>query len=99
MERVDLSKVEFTPALRTSIQAATARLYEVVPVRQTAQQIVLALPPMRLLEAQADEMRALQTELRFILCKEVDFVVADRDQIREYVRRLYGESQDSSAQA
>ena len=95
MERVDLSKIQFTPALRTSVQAATARLYAVVPVRQTTQQITLAPAPMRLLEARDDELQTLATELRFILGREVDFVVADRDQIREYVRSLYGESDGS----
>jgi len=99
MERVDLSKIEFTPALRTSVQAATARLYAVVPVRQTTQQITLALAPMRLLEARDDELHKLATELRFILGREVDFVMADRDQIREYVRSLYGESDGSSPAA
>ena len=95
MERVDLSKVVFTPALRESIQPATARLYEIVPVSQSVQRVVLALPPMRLLQARDDELETLRTELRFILRKEVDFVVADRDQIREYVSRLYGESGSS----
>jgi type II secretion system (T2SS) protein E len=99
MERVDLSKVDFTPALRTSLPPATARLYEIVPVRQTPQQVVLALPPMRLLQARDDELQTLRIELRCILGREVDFVIADRDQIREYVRRLYGESHDRSAGA
>jgi len=99
MERVDLSKIEFTPALRTGVQAATARLYEVVPVRQSTQKITLALAPMRLLEARDDELQTLATELRLILGREVDFVVADRDQIREYVRSLYGESDGSSPAA
>ena len=97
MERVDLSKVEFTSDLRTSVQAATARLYETVPVRQTPQAIVLALAPMRLLEARDDELQTLRTELQFVVHRTVDFVVADRQQIREYVHRLYGESRDSSA--
>ena len=97
MERVDLSTIEFTPALRESIHGATARLYVVVPVRQTTQQITIALPAMRLLEARADELQTLRTELQFVLRRDVDFVVADRDQIREYVQSLYGESHDSSA--
>ncbi len=90
MERVDLSKVEFTPALRATISAATAQLYQTVPVRTTAERVVLALPPMRLLEAESDDLKTLRVELRTILCREVDFVMADRDQIRQYVQSLYG---------
>jgi len=48
---------------------------------------------MQVLEARDDDMRALRTELQFALAKDVDFVIADRDQIREYVRRLYGEAE------
>jgi type II secretion system (T2SS) protein E len=83
-----MERVDFTPALRMSVQPATARLYEVVPVRESAHQVVLALAPMRLLQAREDEMQTMRIELRLILGKEVEFVVADREQMREYVRRL-----------
>src|SRR6185436_8453121 len=99
MERVDLSQVQFTPALRGSVQAATARLFEIVPVRQTMEQITIALAPMRVLEARDDEMRTLRRELEFVLGRSVDCVVADRDQICQYVRSIYGESDDNPAAA
>lgn len=91
MERVDLFQIHFTPELRQSVLPDTARLYEVVPVRETQEQVVLAMAPMRLLEAKLDEYKSLRRELSFSIGREVEFVTADREQIRHYVQRLYGE--------
>lgn len=91
MEKTDLSSIEFSPELLSTVPAATARMYETVPVRLTQQgAIVLAMPAKTVLQAVNDDLGTLRIELRCVLGRDVEFTLADRDQIHTFVDRLYG---------
>lgn len=90
MEQIDLRTVEFTPELLRTVPAATAELYETIPVRCAPGSVVLAMAPMRVLQAMSDELDSLRLELRCVLRREIELAIADGDQIRAFIERLYG---------
>ena len=90
MDKIDLANVDFTPELLRSLPAGVAQLYHVLPVRQSDRGVLLAMAPMPLLQAKGDELDSVRTELRFIVARDVEFVIADRDQIATFIQKLYG---------
>ena len=87
LETVDLSTVQFTPDLVERIDANTAKLYGVVPIRQEPGKLVVALSN--------PQNTALLDDLRFMTGGEVEGVLAPEDQIDAAVKQHYATSQDS----
>jgi type IV pilus assembly protein PilB len=84
---VDIRESELTPELIQAVPAATARMYECVPVAQygTTLQVALADP----LNHEAID------QLGFTLGREVQVVVADPAQIRKALDKFYPQDGDS----
>ncbi len=87
LEVVDLRQVKFTPELLGRIDANTARMFNVVPIRQDGARLVVALSN--------PQNTALLDDLRFMTGGEVEGVLAPQDQVNEAVERHYGQAQDS----
>jgi type IV pilus assembly protein PilB len=81
-EFIDLSKVQFTPELLKFISAEKAQKHQALPVGKTRDRLTIAM--------------ADPTDLNFVdyLCStfklEIEIQVADAQQIRQFVRLLYG---------
>src|SRR5688572_9185931 len=86
-EVVSLDGIEFTPELLKNVPAATARMYQCVPVEDfgTAVRIAMANP---LNPAAVDE-------ISYIVGKEVQLVVADAKSIDKTINKHYGEENES----
>jgi len=83
-ETVDLTKVVFTPELIESIDASTARIFGVVPVRKE---------PGRLTVAVANPQHAtVLDDLRFLTGGEVVGVLAPEAQVKEVVERYFAQT-------
>lgn len=87
LETVDLSTIQFTPDLIERIDANTAKLYGVVPIRQEPGKLVVALSN--------PQNTALLDDLRFMTGGEVEGVLAPEEQIDAAVKQHYATSQDS----
>ncbi len=86
-EVVNLSDLELTPELLKSIPAATARMYQAVPVGLHGSLLQVAL---------ADPLNpATIDELSYIVGKEIQLVVADPRAIEKVISRHYGEDSES----
>jgi hypothetical protein len=81
-ERVDLSKVQFTPELLRSIPEAAARMYRVLPLVDTPEVLSIAM-------AEPIKPEVLD-ELFFVLGRDLQIQEADPSQLDMYVDRLYG---------
>lgn len=84
---INLPATDIPPDILHSIPPSTARMYNVIPVDMTADSITLAtydLAPPAVLE-----------ELRFVLTKEVGFVLAREEDVRTCVNQHYGDTSDS----
>lgn len=86
-EVVNLDGIEFTPDLLKNVPAATARMYQCIPVEDygTAVRIAMANP---LNPAAVDE-------ISYIVGKEVQLVVADAKTIDKIINKHYGEDSES----
>src|SRR6266498_1945781 len=86
-EVVSLDGIEFTPELLKNVPAATARMYQCVPVEDfgTAVRIAMANP----LNPSAVD------EVSYIVGKEVQLVVADAKSIDKTISKYYGEESES----
>ncbi len=83
-ETVDLAKVVFTPELIESIDASTARIFGVVPVR---------MEPGRLTVAIANPQHStVLDDLRFLTGGEVVGVLAPEAQVKEVVERHFAQT-------
>jgi type IV pilus assembly protein PilB len=87
LESIDLTTVRFTPDLLEAIDAETAKLFNVIPVRRDGDKLVVALAnPQNL---------AVLDDLRFMTGGEVAGILAPEDQVREAVNRHYGTAADT----
>jgi type IV pilus assembly protein PilB len=86
-EVISLDGIEFTPELLKNVPAATARMYQCVPVEDfgTAVRIAMANP----LNPSAVD------EVSYIVGKEVQLVVADAKSIDKTISKYYGEESES----
>ena len=89
-ETVDLSKVNFTPDLLQSVDANTARIFNVVPVSREGDRLTVAI-------SNPQNITVLD-DLRFMTGGEVVGVLASEAQVKEAVERHYsgGASEMSS---
>ncbi|MCA9316897.1 MAG: Flp pilus assembly complex ATPase component TadA, partial [Planctomycetes bacterium] len=87
LEVVDLDQVQFTPDLLGRIDANTARMFNVVPIRQEGSKLVVALSN--------PQNTALLDDLRFMTGGEVEGVLAPQEQVDKAVEKHYGQAQDS----
>jgi type IV pilus assembly protein PilB len=86
-EVVTLDGVEFTPQLVHSIPSSVARMYSVVPVDGDQHEVTLATSEMMGPE--------VMDELNFVLSRDITYVVAPSEQIREVLEKYYGDSSES----
>ena len=80
-ETVDLSKVEITPDLASAIDANTARIFGVVPVRREGGTLTVAI-------SNPSNVNVLD-DLRFLTGGDVVGVLASEAQVKEAVERWY----------
>src|ERR1051326_6068570 len=86
-EVVNVSGLELTPELLTAIPAATARMYQAIPVGVYGSLLQVAL---------ADPLNPATTdELSYIVGKEIQIVVADPAAIDKIISRYFGEDSES----
>ena len=86
-EVVTLSGVEFTPQLVHSIPSSVARMYSVVPVDGDQHSVTLATSDMIGPE--------VMDELNFVLSRDITYVVAPSEEIREILDKHYGDASES----
>jgi len=84
---VKLADREIPDELVKSIPASVARMYNVVPVSADSNSVVLAIS--QLLGPEVVD------EIRFVLTKDVTFVLAREDELKTLVSRFYGEDSAS----
>ncbi len=82
-ESIDLAHVHFTPELLRCIPAATARSFRVLPIFSGPSGLVVALADVKNLEVIDSLFQTLHREL--------EFRVAERDQLEEFIKRHYGD--------
>src|SRR5262245_35905453 len=88
-EVVDLEKVEIKPELAKRVDASSATVFKVVPVREKDGVLEVAL---------ADPLNAhFLDELRVLAGCEVKGLIADPEQIEKRLKQLYGEGGGPSA--
>src|SRR5437773_1684048 len=86
-EVVNLTNLELTPEILKTIPAATARMYQAVPVGLYGSLLQVAL---------ADPLNpSTIDELSYIVGKEIQLVVADPGAIDKLIGRYYGEDSES----
>jgi len=90
IEKIDLAQIQFTAQLLRYIPAATARMYHVMPVSKGRGFLSIA-------SADAYDPRVID-HLTFVLKRELEIRLADRQQIAEYVQRYYGSKDDGNSQ-
>jgi type IV pilus assembly protein PilB len=84
---INLPATEIPPDILHSIPASTARMYNVIPVDMTAESITLATSDL--------VTQAILEELRFVLTREVGFVLAREEDVRTCVNQYYGDTSES----
>jgi type IV pilus assembly protein PilB len=84
---LDLGQVRFTPDLVSAIDANTAKMFNVIPVRREGGKLVVAL-------SNPQNMTVLD-DLRFLTGGEVEGVLAAEDQVRAMVDKHYGSAPDA----
>ena len=90
MEMTDLSTINFDEELLGAIDANTARMFNILPVRREGNTLYVAL-------ANPSNVAVLE-DLRFMTGGEVQGVLAPQEQIDKLVDRHYGGAVDSMAQ-
>lgn len=80
---VKLAEREVPEEMIKSIPASVARMYNVIPISTDANSVVLAVS--QLLSPE------IVDEIRFVLTKDVTFVLAREDDIKSFINRFYGE--------
>lgn len=84
---IDLNHADISPAALKSLPGSVARMYNVVPVEADGQSIVLAT--YELLSPEVVD------ELNFVLTRDVSFVVAPEEAIRNFLNQHYGDASES----
>jgi hypothetical protein len=82
-ERIDLSKVQFTPELLGCVPAVVARRYRALPVLESGDCLHVAVPAFRDID--------VFDSLCHVLKRELEFHAADREQLNMFIQRFYGE--------
>ncbi len=84
---VNLADLEIPPEIAKSIPASVARMYNMAPVSYDQQTVTLA----------SSELVPPETmdEIRFVLTRDVSFVLAREADVRTLIARLYGEDNAS----
>ena len=90
MEMTDLSTINFDDELLSAIDANTARMFNIMPVRREGSTLYVAL-------ANPSNVAVLE-DLRFMTGGEVQGVLAPQEQIDKLVDRHYGGAADSMSQ-
>ncbi len=90
LEVVDLASVRFTPELLESVDAETAKLFHVIPVRREGAKLVVALGN--------PQNTTVLDDLRFMTGGEVVGVMAPEDDIKRLVEEHYGTQQSTMEQ-
>jgi type IV pilus assembly protein PilB len=89
LELLDLSTVRFTPDLLQTVDANTARMFGVVPVRREGEKLIVALSN--------PQNTTVLDDLRFMTGGEVEGVLASDAQIKAAVDQHYGNAGDAMA--
>ncbi|MFA5342468.1 MAG: ATPase, T2SS/T4P/T4SS family [Kiritimatiellia bacterium] len=84
---IDLKEREIPDEVVKAIPASVARMYSVVPISLDAGGVVLATS--QLLEP------AMVDEIRFVLTRDLTFVLAREEDVKLKVNKFYGEDSDS----
>jgi type IV pilus assembly protein PilB len=87
MEMTDLSSVDLDPDLVAAVDANTARMFNLVPVRREGSRLYVAL-------SNPSNVAVLE-DLRFMTGCDVEGVLAPQEQIDRLVEKFYGGAQDS----
>jgi type IV pilus assembly protein PilB len=87
MEVVDLSTVQFDEDLLGRIDANTAKMFNILPVRQEGSRLIVALSN--------PSNTAVLEDLRFMTGGEVEGVLAPQDQVNKLIDKHYGGAVDS----
>jgi hypothetical protein len=83
-EKVDLSKIHFTPELLRYIPAETARKYQVLPLFDYPGRLTIAL-------AQADDLNVIDGLIAILKGKELEIRIAQIEQLDRFLQQLYGD--------
>jgi type IV pilus assembly protein PilB len=86
-EIVDLSRTAIDPALLKQVPASVARMYNVVPVSVDADSVVFAA--FDLINPEVAD------ELRFVLTRDVSFVMAREKDVKAILEQSYGDDSES----
>ena len=86
IERIDLATVHFAPDLLRCIPATTARTYRVLPIFESPDGLCVAL-------AEVNNLEVIDS-LRRALHRDLEVRVADRQQLDEFIQRLYGDDEE-----
>ncbi|MFH1969308.1 MAG: ATPase, T2SS/T4P/T4SS family [Verrucomicrobiota bacterium] len=84
---INLAEREIPEEVVKAIPASVARMYSVVPISLDASGVVLAIS--QLLEP------AMVDEIRFVLTRDLTFVLAREEDVKSKVNKFYGEDSDS----
>ena len=87
LEVVSLDNVEFTETLLQNVPAATARMYQCVPIEDYGSSVRIAM-------ANPLSPTAID-EIGFVVKKEISIVVADPKAIERVINKHYGEDSES----
>ncbi|QDT63764.1 GspE/PulE family protein [Calycomorphotria hydatis] len=87
-DMVDLAEMEIPPSVIELVAESMARENTIIPIKATSDRITIAFhDPSRL---------DVEEKLRFILAKDIEIVVAPKDQIQAAIDRCYGQNQTES---
>lgn len=84
---INLPATDIPPDVIRSVPASVARMYNVVPVAATPQSVELAVS--YLVTPQ------IMDELMFVLTREVSFVIAREEDVRNCVNQFYGDASET----
>ncbi|MDJ0520953.1 MAG: ATPase, T2SS/T4P/T4SS family [Planctomycetota bacterium] len=87
MEMVDLGSVHFDDDLLSAVDANTAKMFNILPVRREGSKLVVALSN--------PSNTAVLEDLRFMTGGDVEGVLAPEDQVNKLIDKHYGGAQDS----
>jgi type IV pilus assembly protein PilB len=90
LDFVDLATVSPSRDLIDAVDAETARIFNVIPIRREGGKIVVALSN--------PQNRTILDDLRFMTGSEVEGVIAAEAQIRRLVEQHYGDAKSTMAQ-
>ena len=88
-EEVDLTKVHFTPELLACIPAEAARRYRVLPIRSSADKLLVAI-------ADPSDLDALDS-LNDLVQRDLELSVAESWKLDDFIGRLYGKEGNPEA--